>query len=53
VETGKIKRNESVVVYITGNGLKTTELVADVVSPLHIEPSVEAFEAAMAVRAGR
>ena len=53
VETGKIKRNESVVVYITGNGLKTTELVADVVSPLHIKPSVEAFEAAMAARVGQ
>ena len=51
VETGKIKSNESVVVYITGNGLKTTELVSDVVNPLHIEPSVEAFEIAMAERA--
>jgi threonine synthase len=50
VETGKIKRDESVVVYITGNGLKTTELVADVVHPFHIEPNVEAFEAAMAAR---
>jgi len=50
VETGKIKRNESVVVYITGNGLKTTELVADVVDPVHIEPNVEAFEEAMAAR---
>jgi hypothetical protein len=40
------------VVYITGNGLKTTELVADVVNPLHIEPSVEAFEIAMAERMG-
>jgi threonine synthase len=50
VETGKIKRDESVVVYITGNGLKTTELVADVVNPVHIEPNVEAFEAAMAAR---
>ena len=52
VETGKIKSDESVVVYITGNGLKTTELVADVVNPLHIEPSVEAFEIAMAERMG-
>lgn len=52
VETGKIKRDESVVVYITGNGLKTTELVADVVDPVHIKPNVEAFEAAMASRAG-
>ncbi len=53
VETGKIKRDESVVVYITGNGLKTTELVADVVNPVLIEPNVEAFEAAMAARAAK
>ena len=53
VETGKIKRDESVVVYITGNGLKTTELVADVVNPIHIEPNVEAFEEAMAARTGK
>lgn len=53
VETGKIKKDESVVVYITGNGLKTTELVADAVDPVHIEPNVEAFEEAMAARAGR
>jgi threonine synthase len=52
VETGKIKRDESVVVYITGNGLKTTELVADVVNPIHIQPNVEAFEEAMASRTG-
>ena len=51
VERGRIKRDESVVVYITGNGLKTTELVADVVHPMHIEPNVEAFEEAMAARA--
>jgi threonine synthase len=53
VETGKIKRDESVVVYITGNGLKTTELVADVVNPMHIEPNVEAFEEANAARANK
>ena len=52
VESGRIKRNESVVVYITGNGLKTTELVAGVVHPMRIEPNVEAFEEAMAARAG-
>jgi threonine synthase len=50
VESGRIKKNESVVLYVTGNGLKTTELVADVVNPLHIEANVEAFEEAMASR---
>ena len=47
VELGRIQPDESTVVYITGNGLKTTELVADVVHPLHIEPTVEAFEQAI------
>jgi threonine synthase len=51
VEDGRIKPDESAVIYITGNGLKTTELVADVVNPMHIEPNVEAFEEAMAARA--
>ena len=52
LEAGRIKPDESVVLYITGNGLKTTELVADVVNPMHIQPNVEAFEEAMAARAG-
>ena len=51
VERGEIKPDESTVVYITGNGLKTTEIVADVVNPVHIAPTVSAFEEAMAVRA--
>lgn len=50
VATGRIKPDESTVLYITGNGLKTTELVADVVDPVLIEPNVEAFEEAMAAR---
>ena len=52
VKTGRIKPDESTVLFITGNGLKTTELVADVVDPVLIEPNVEAFEEAMAARAG-
>jgi threonine synthase len=48
VELGRIQPDESTVIYITGNGLKTTELVADVVHPLHIEATVEAFEQAIA-----
>ena len=50
VATGRIKADESTVLYITGNGLKTTELVSDVVNPVLIEPNVEAFEEAMAAR---
>lgn len=45
VEQGKIKPDESVVLAITGNGLKTQEAVQDVVGePFHIEPSVGSFE---------
>ncbi|MDA1216030.1 MAG: pyridoxal-phosphate dependent enzyme, partial [Chloroflexi bacterium] len=50
VEKGRIKPDEPTVVYITGNGLKTTELVADVVNPFLIKPTVSSFEAAMASR---
>jgi threonine synthase len=50
VERGRIKPDESTVIYITGNGLKTPELVADVVKPFHIEPNIESFEEAMAAR---
>ncbi|MEX2430818.1 MAG: threonine synthase [Dehalococcoidia bacterium] len=51
VERGTIKPDEPTVVYITGNGLKTTDLVADVVKPLYIEPTVDAFELALAAKA--
>lgn len=47
VESGAIKPDEQTVVYITGNGLKTVELVQDVVKPLLIEATVDAFEAAV------
>jgi threonine synthase len=50
VEKGRIKPDEPTVVYITGNGLKTTELVEDVVNPFLIKPTVSSFEAAMASR---
>ncbi len=50
VERGTIKPGESTVLFITGNGLKTTELVADVVNPLQIEATVGAFEDAIATR---
>ncbi len=51
VERGVIRRDESTVVYITGNGLKTTEIVSDVARPILIEGTVAAFEERAAVRA--
>lgn len=49
-ESGRIKPDEPTVVYITGNGLKTMEIVEDVVNPLQIQPTVASFEAAIASR---
>ena len=49
-KTGRIKSDEPTVVYITGNGLKTTEVVADAVKPVPIAPTFESFEEAMAAR---
>jgi threonine synthase len=47
VTAGKIDPDEQVVAYITGNGLKTIDAVADHVSaPLRVAPSLTAFEAA-------
>jgi threonine synthase len=44
-EKGIVKRDERVVAYITGNGLKTIDAVADQLSqPFKIAPSFEAFE---------
>lgn len=45
IEQGKIPRNESIVICITGNGLKTQEIVADKISkPIIIEPNLKSFE---------
>jgi len=42
---GAIKKSDVTVAYITGNGLKTQEAVADTVGqPVEIEPSLSAFE---------
>lgn len=46
-QSGKIKADETTVVYITGNGLKTVEIVADAVNPIPIAATVESFESAM------
>ncbi len=48
VEAGKIDPEETTVVYITGNGLKTQEAVQGYIGePLTIEPKLDAFEAAL------
>ncbi len=48
VEAGKINPDETTVVYITGNGLKTQEAVQNYVGqPLTIEPKLESFERAL------
>jgi threonine synthase len=49
-ESGRIDPDETVVVYVTGNGLKTPEAVADrLAPPLTIAATMEAFEAALVV----
>jgi len=46
-QAGKIDPDELVVAYITGNGFKTVDAVAEHVSPvLRVKPSLAAFEAA-------
>lgn len=45
IEKGKIPRDESIVVCITGNGLKTQEAVAEKIGkPIKIKPSLASFE---------
>jgi threonine synthase len=44
VEDGEIDRDEQVVLYITGIGLKTQESIATaLLKPHHIEPTIESF----------
>jgi len=48
VEAGKIDPEETTVVYITGNGLKTQEAVQGYVGePLTIDPKLDSFERAL------
>jgi threonine synthase len=48
VESGKIDPEETTVVYITGNGLKTQEAVQGYIGePLVIEPKLDSFELAL------
>src|SRR3954451_18585333 len=46
IESGRIPKDESIVVSITGNGLKTQEVVADELKyPVVIEPKLSEFDA--------
>jgi len=47
-EQGAIDPSERVVLYITGDGLKTIDCVRDTFEVAEIAPSVEEFEAAFA-----
>ena len=48
VEAGKIDPDETTVVYITGNGLKTQEAIQGYIGePLTIEPKLDSFERAL------
>ena len=49
VELGKINPEETTVAYITGNGLKTTEAIADSIgAPYTIEAQLDSFKSAWA-----
>ncbi len=53
IQAGAVDPNGLTVAFITGNGLKTLEAVADkVTAPLHIRPTLSDFEAAIAARRG-
>ena len=47
VKRGLIARDELTVAFITGNGLKTQEVVADVAKPILINPNMKEFEEAL------
>ncbi|MEE9324295.1 MAG: threonine synthase [Dehalococcoidia bacterium] len=47
VASGKIRRDELTVAYITGSGLKTQEPVEGLIRPLIIEPTMASFEEAL------
>ncbi len=49
INSGRIPRDESICVCITGNGLKTVEVVVDQLdTPASIPPKIDAFDALMA-----
>jgi threonine synthase len=51
---GVVRRDERVVAYVTGRGLKTVEAMTDTVGPsVTISPTLEAFSAAVDLGSGR
>ena len=48
-KSGAIKPDEVTVAYITGNGLKTQEVVDHVVDPVFIDPTYESFQSEVEV----
>jgi len=50
VKRGLIRSDEVIIAYITGNGLKTQEVVADLVDPVQTTPDYDTFHAALAAR---
>jgi len=51
VASGVIKKNDLTVAFITGAGPRTQDIVADVVQPLSIRPTVESLEEVLNVHA--
>ncbi|MBM3118199.1 MAG: threonine synthase [Chloroflexi bacterium] len=51
VDAGVIKRDQLTVVFITGAGPRTQEIVANVVRPLKIQPNLESFSEALSISA--
>ena len=51
VTSGIIKKDELTVAFITGAGLKTQEVVAEVVHPFVIKPTLKSFEEVLSKRA--
>lgn len=49
---GAIGADDVTVAYITGNGLKTQEVVEDAVQPLLVQPTLESFKQALESRGG-
>ncbi len=48
LKQGKIKKNDSIVISITGNGLKTQEVIAqELKKPVKIKPNLSSFEETM------
>ena len=46
IEQGRIPRDESIVICITGNGYKTSEVVAQrIAQPVHLGRSLKEFDA--------